>query len=175
MSEAGTNAIDPTVAKRWVGDIKAKIDELASERGSYMARCKGIREQIKDMKEAAANAGVPKRGLNHLLKRHVLERKLKEHEDEAEPEVVETADMIDDALGGDKGLAGSPLGAAAGGSEPDDVEDLRGNRQKAKQAAREAEVAEQLKGIKATTAEKAKAKREKRSSALDDVASGRPQ
>jgi hypothetical protein len=150
MSTAQSNAIEPVVAKRWVGEIESKFDELDSERGSYMSRCKGIREQIKELKQAAENAGVPRRGLNHLLKRRTLAGKLKAHEDDAEPEVVETADMIDDALGGEKGMAGLPLGAAAGGSAPDDEPDLRGKQQQTREAQRKADAAERLSGMKET-------------------------
>ena len=136
-----------------------------------MNRCKGVRDQIGELKKAAENAGVPRRGLNHLLKRRVLSGKLKAHEDDAEPEVVETADMIDDALGGDRGLAGTGLGAAAG-SSPDDDKDLRSRPQRDREAQRQADAQANLAGMKADTAEKAKASRKKRSGALDDLAGG---
>src|SRR6185312_16153185 len=112
-----TNGIDPVKAKRFVGEIDRCFDELASERGSYMARCRGIRDRIKGWKEQAADAGIPRGGLNHLLKRRELQTTIDEHEAEAEADTIETADMIDEALGGGKGLAGTALGAAAGGAD----------------------------------------------------------
>ena len=166
MSDLQTSPIDSVKARRFVSEIDRCFDELDSERGSYMSRCKGIRERIKDWKDQAEASGIPRRGLNHLLKRREIESKLKAHEDDAEEEIRETADMIDVALGGEKGLAGSPLGAAAGGKEAD--EEVRGEQQRKREAERKAG-AEKLLGM--TTPEEGKKARErKRSDALDDLA-----
>ena len=84
MSDLQTSPIDSVKARRFVSEIDRCFDELDSERGSYMSRCKGIRERIKDWKDQAEASGIPRRGLNHLLKRRDLEGKLKAHEDDAE-------------------------------------------------------------------------------------------
>jgi hypothetical protein len=106
-----TNGIDPALAKQFVGAIQAKFGELLSERGSYMATCKAIRGDIKDLKEAANGKGIPRRALNLLLKELDLEKKLKELRDEAEEDVSAITDMIREALGED--FSEMPLGNAA--------------------------------------------------------------
>ena len=142
MSEAGSNAIDPTTARRFVGEIDRCEAELLTLRGEYMARCKGVRERMKDWKEQAATAGIPRSGLNFLLKRRKIEEKLKSLEADAEPEIVETADMIRDALGD---FADLPLGGAAVAAAEE--EDLLGTHQKDREAARKAEAADRLSGM----------------------------
>lgn len=104
------NQIDPVVAKRWVGEIERKFDDLASERGSYMAACKEIRTQIGDLKDAAENAGLPKRALNQILKERVLERKLEALRDIEDEDAADLAEQLRTALGDFGDL---PLGAAA--------------------------------------------------------------
>ena len=171
MSE-GTNAIDPTTAQRFVGEMDRCDEELLTLRGEYMQRCKAVRERKADWVEQAEAAGLPRSGLKVELKRRDLARKIKTLETDAGEEVVETADMIREALGD---FAALPLGGAAveaasgkaaptkgkggkGGKAPlvgqdkggkpktgaDDDADLRGTRQKE----REAEVAGQLGGMK---------------------------
>jgi hypothetical protein len=110
MPEA-TNGIDPGKAKLYVGGIQAKFGELLSLRGSYMADCKAVRQDIKDLKEAANDDGIPRKSLNLLLKELDFEKKLKELRDEAEEDVSAITDMIREALGED--FSESPLGDAA--------------------------------------------------------------
>jgi len=45
MSE-GTNGLDRDAATSFVDQIERHMSDLLSERGSYMARCRGIREAI---------------------------------------------------------------------------------------------------------------------------------
>ena len=110
MTEAGSNAIDPTTAQRFVGELDRCDEELLTLRGEYMQRCKTVRERKADWMEQAEAAGIPRSGLKVELKRRNLARKIKTLEADAGEEVVETADMIRDALGG---FADMPLGAAA--------------------------------------------------------------
>ena len=110
MSEAGTNAIDPTTAQRFVGELDRCDEELLTLRGQYMQRCKTVRERKADWMEQAEAAGIPRSGLKVELKRRALALKLKTLESDAGEEVVETADMIREALGS---FADMPLGAAA--------------------------------------------------------------
>lgn len=110
MSDTSTNGIDPGKARKYIGAIQAKFGELLSERGSYMATCKGIRQDIKDLKESANDDGIPRSSLNLLLKEMDLEGKLTRLKNEAEEDVVRLADMIREALGE---FADSPLGSAA--------------------------------------------------------------
>ena len=119
MTEAGSNAIDPTTAQRFVGELDRCDEELLTLRGEYMQRCKTVRERKADWMEQAEAAGIPRSGLKVELKRRDLARKIKTLEADAGEEVVETADMIREALGS---FADMPLGAAAleavGGKEP---------------------------------------------------------
>lgn len=119
MSEPGSNAIDSTTAKRFVGELDRCDEELLTLRGEYMRACKGVRERKAGWMEQAEAAGIPRQGLKIELKRRDLARKLKTLESDAGEEVVETADMIREALGD---FAALPLGgaavAAAGGAEP---------------------------------------------------------
>ena len=118
MTEAGSNAIDPTTAQRFVGELDRCDEELLTLRGEYMQRCKNVRERKADWMEQAEAAGIPRSGLKVELKRRDLARKIKTLEADAGEEVVETADMIREALGS---FADMPLGAAAvdaaGGNE----------------------------------------------------------
>ena len=118
MTEAGSNAIDPTMAQRFVGELDRCDEELLTLRGEYMQRCKTVRERKADWMEQAEAAGIPRSGLKVELKRRDLARKIKTLEADAGEEVVETADMIREALGS---FADMPLGAAAleaaGGNE----------------------------------------------------------
>ena len=110
MTEAGSNAIDPTMAQRFVGELDRCDEELLTLRGEYMQRCKTVRERKADWMEQAEAAGIPRSGLKVELKRRDLARKIKTLEADAGEEVVETADMIRDALGD---FAALPLGGAA--------------------------------------------------------------
>lgn len=108
MTEA--NTIDPTTAKRFVGEIEKCFEELASLQGSYMNACAGVRTRIKDWKDAANEAGLPRKALNIELKRRELQRKLEAVTDDIDEDVVDLADQIREALGG---MADLPLGQAA--------------------------------------------------------------
>lgn len=110
MSEHQTNAIDPTTAQRFVGELDRCDEELLTLRGEYMQRCKTVRERKADWMEQAADAGLPRAGLKHYLKERKLLAAVSFHRQEAEPEVIETADMIREALGDFSEL---PLGGAA--------------------------------------------------------------
>ncbi len=110
MTEVGSNAIDPTTAQRFVGELDRCDEELLKLRGEYMQRCKTVRERKADWMEQAEAAGIPRAGLKIELKRRDLLRKIKTFEADAGEEVVETADMIREALGD---FAALPLGGAA--------------------------------------------------------------
>lgn len=110
MTDTHTNGIDSAIARKYVGAIQAKFGEMLSERGAYMATCKAIRQDIKDLKVAANDEGLATRPLNLLLKEMDLEAKLTRLKNAAEQDVVDMADMIREALGE---FADSPLGNAA--------------------------------------------------------------
>ena len=68
MAKPETNTVNHDKARHWFKALRGKYDELASETGSHMARCKKIRGDIKDMKERAASDGVPKKQLGDQMK-----------------------------------------------------------------------------------------------------------
>ena len=110
MSEAEANTVDEGAAKRWMHEIERCDEELASERGAYMARCKGIRDRIKDIYELASSDGVPRTALRTLRKERELIRKIKSLTAELDGEDIDLVDQVRVALGPFGDL---PLGAAA--------------------------------------------------------------
>lgn len=113
------NTIDPTTAKRFVSEIESCLEELLSERGTYMSRCKGIRERIKDWKDAANEAGIPRKALNIELKRRDLESKIEGLTKDLEEDDADVVEQLRDALGG---FGDTPLGSAAiGAASIDDL------------------------------------------------------
>lgn len=99
---------DPQIVGGFVRRIENVMDELLSERGSYMAACKALRGDITDILTEASQAGVPRRELKAAIKARELARKIDALR--AGVELVETYDDIRRALGD---LADTPLGQAA--------------------------------------------------------------
>ena len=117
-----SNTIDAAEAKRFVAEIEGCLNELLSLRGTYMADCKAVREQIKGWKDQANDAGVPRKALNLELKRRELEKKIAGLIEDADEDDAALADQIREALGG---FADSPLGKAAvrrAGGDDDDTD-----------------------------------------------------
>jgi hypothetical protein len=119
-----SNGFDPSTVQQFVKDIERHFETLRSHQGEYMNRCKGVRDLIARAKDAAKEAGIPKKALNSLLKERELLRKIdgirESFEDE---EDLETYEALVEALGP---LADTPLGrAATGSSDDDDEEDVR--------------------------------------------------
>ncbi len=107
---SGSNEIDSAEAQGVVGQIENCLAELLSLRGSYMADCKRVREQIKGIKEEAVEAGIPRKALNLELKRRDFEKRIASLMQSADEDDAALADQIRAALGD---FADSPLGKAA--------------------------------------------------------------
>ena len=60
------NTFDASVVKSLVGRIDGYFDDLESERGSYMRRCRSIRESIGAVYDEAKARGIPKKELRAL-------------------------------------------------------------------------------------------------------------
>lgn len=118
-----SNGFDPSTVQQFVKDIERHFETLKSYQGEYMNRCKGVRDLITRAKDAAKEAGIPKKHLNSLLKERELLRKIdgvrEAFEDE---EDLETYEALVEALGP---LADTPLGRAAMGDDDEDDEDVR--------------------------------------------------
>jgi uncharacterized protein (UPF0335 family) len=100
---------DPQIVGGYVRRIERLVEEIASERGKYMADCKAIRDEIGDVLDEAKERGVPRRELKAAIKARDLARKIDALRDNFEAEQRETYDQIRTALGD---LADLPLGRA---------------------------------------------------------------
>jgi Uncharacterized protein conserved in bacteria (DUF2312) len=70
-----TNDYDPHVINALLGKIDGYDRDLLSERGSYMATCRGIRESMKAVYDEAKTAGIPTKELRTLVAIRKNERK----------------------------------------------------------------------------------------------------
>ena len=70
-----TNGIDTDVAKAFIGRVESLEADIASERGSYMAKAKAVREDIKEVILEAKDAGIPRAALKAMLADRKLDRK----------------------------------------------------------------------------------------------------
>lgn len=111
MTTAGkSGSLDPEKAKSFIARVEEVESEMASEQGTYMARCKELREEIAEIMDEAKAAGISKKPLRAVLKTRSLQRKLDAERDNLESEAQDTYDQIRHAIGD---LADLPLGTAA--------------------------------------------------------------
>jgi hypothetical protein len=93
------NTFDPAVVKSLVGKIEGYFDDIESERGSYMRRCRSIRESITAVYDEAKARGVPRKELRAFIKgRQRLEKARKVLAD-LEAEERETVELLAEAFG----------------------------------------------------------------------------
>jgi len=125
MTKPGANTIEAR-ALPFLQRIENLFDDIASERGAFMARAKSIRADMKLVYEEAAEADVPKKALRQLVKYRELERKQEALADEMEGEDgAYDYEMLVAALGQ---LSDLPLGRAAldqAAGEDGEEEDVR--------------------------------------------------
>ena len=108
---AAGNGYDPEIVQHLVGRIDSLHDDLATERGEYMQRCRQIRGEIKDVLQAAKDEdGIPKKALKFLVKKRQMLAKIEDIEAGLEPEDGTAFQSLELALG-DYGSTG--LGQAA--------------------------------------------------------------
>jgi hypothetical protein len=70
-----TNDYDPHVVNSILGKIDGFDRDLMSERGSYMSKCRSIRESMRAVYDDAKAAGIPTKELRTLVKIRHNERK----------------------------------------------------------------------------------------------------
>jgi uncharacterized protein (UPF0335 family) len=104
------NGYDQDTLRSVVKRIEGCFTDLLSERGAYMARCRGIREGITAAYDDAKAAGIPKKELRLLVKNRERERKIADSIAELEADEQQTYEMIAESLGDFGDL---PLGRAA--------------------------------------------------------------
>jgi chromosome segregation ATPase len=111
MAKADSNIFpDADTIRDKVARLDAIREELLSERGEYMARCKALRELAKDVYDEVNNLGVSKRAFRAFDKRRELRSKLegeKVHLDSLE--LVDELDKLEQAL---SAWEATPLGGA---------------------------------------------------------------
>lgn len=144
---AGTNGFDPDVLSSIVNRIEDVFDDLLSERGSYMVKCKSLREDIANLYDEAKARGIPPKSLKKAVKARDLNRKIEALREDLDLVDRDTYDQIRHALGD---LAETPLGEAAlkGKAPPDAEPDVRPPFLKDKEAEASAANAEALAGMK---------------------------
>jgi uncharacterized protein (UPF0335 family) len=119
MTQIAANS-DEGRAAPFLSRIENILDELASKKGEYMAECKTLHEDVKDIYAEAKAAGVRVKALRRLVKYRELERRQAALADELEGDDAEAFEHLRDALGE---LADLPLGKAALGEEQIDLEE----------------------------------------------------
>lgn len=70
-----TNQIDPDLAIAYVSRIEHLNDNLETKRSAYIANCKVVREDIKEVLAEAKGDGIPIKALKATVKDHQLDRK----------------------------------------------------------------------------------------------------
>ncbi len=93
-----------------VKNIEERYQDLASERGTYMLKCRRIREGMANDYEAAGNRGISKKLLKKIIKERELERKIDALTVDLEPDERSELEMLVEKLGDFGNL---PLGRAA--------------------------------------------------------------
>lgn len=115
------NSIEGKAAP-YLGRVENLMKDLESKRGEYMAECKVVREDIKEIYSEAKANGVPAKALKGLVRYRELERKQAKIGDGLDIDEGSTYQQLVEALGD---YGDTPLGAAALGKAPpeDDGED----------------------------------------------------
>jgi hypothetical protein len=90
--------------------ILRHYEELDSERGEYMRRCRSIRDSIASVYGIASDRGITKKLLKAKIKTHLLEKKIGDIEAEFEADERDEYERINQALGE---YRDTPLGQAA--------------------------------------------------------------
>jgi len=89
-----SNQYDPDVVNNLLGKIDGFDADLDSEKGSYMKRCRDLRERIAAVYEEAKAAGVPQKELRTLVKIRKHEKASKKLFLELEHDQQENLKMI---------------------------------------------------------------------------------
>ena len=104
------NGYDPAILGAFNARIERLHDDLATEKGESMSRCRIIHQDIDAVLAEAKNAGIPKKEFKAVIKKRTLLAKAEAIRADLEGEGVDTFDQIEFALGK---FAETELGAAA--------------------------------------------------------------
>jgi uncharacterized protein (UPF0335 family) len=89
-----SNQFDPDVVNNLLGKIDGFDSDLESEKGSYMKRCRDLRERIKAVFDEGKALGVPEKELRTLVKIRKNERRNMKLYQELEHDQQETLKML---------------------------------------------------------------------------------
>jgi Uncharacterized protein conserved in bacteria (DUF2312) len=92
-----TNQYDKTILNSLLNKIDGFHADLASESGTYMQKCRNIRESIQGVFEEAKAAGIPQKELRTWIKIRQNEAKNAKLYDELEPDQQHNLQMIAEA------------------------------------------------------------------------------
>lgn len=106
-----TNGIDAAIAADHIKRVESLHADLLSERGEYMAACRSIREDIKQVfTDAKEQHGIPTKTLKAIVKQREYQRKVDSCGDFLDIDERASFEQLVEDLGG---LVDLPLGAAA--------------------------------------------------------------
>jgi hypothetical protein len=94
----GHNGIEKT-AKPFISEIEGFHTQLAEMHAQYMARCKGVREDMKATFAAAKDANLNIRALKAIIKRRALEKKIDKIPANFDEDETEIYGQLVDAFG----------------------------------------------------------------------------
>lgn len=106
----GTNGATPAQVKESFDSIIGFYEELATERGGYMQRCKHIREEMAEVYDLAADRGITRRVLRAKVKEYLAQEKLQAIRESLEDDDRSEFDQLTEVLGD---FGGTALGQAA--------------------------------------------------------------
>lgn len=117
---AGTNGYDKKTVNSFAARLDSIDEELESERGKYMKRCRDLRDDAATVLDEAKAKGIPKKSFKAVRKANKHMRKAKAARDDLEPDEADSFDAIAIALGEDFasfGLGKARLDRAAAKNE----------------------------------------------------------
>lgn len=77
-----------------IAEIESGMARLLSERGEYMRRCRGIREEITAVYDAAHDRGISKKLLKLIVQEREIERKIGKKHADLDPDELNELDML---------------------------------------------------------------------------------
>ena len=125
---SGTNEITEESTRPFVEKIDSFEAELLSEKGSYMARCRSLKDAIKEVYEEASSSGIRRPSLKAAMKRAGLVRKINTIDLTLEADAKEVYDQLNTVI---EGMEGLPLGDAALQREAKDRDNKKLGRRRA--------------------------------------------
>jgi uncharacterized protein (UPF0335 family) len=108
-AKSTVNDFEPEVVQEVLGKIDGYEADLASERGSSMARCRNIRESISNVYKEAKARGIPTKELRSLVKIRKNEQKNRQIYEDLEADQQAILSMLATA----EGVKDLPLWRAA--------------------------------------------------------------